>query len=1383
MNEETLYLAARGKSNLSERAALLDAACRGDAALRSRIEARLVEPQSSGSEQQPEEIPVAASLPVSNGDSAPTISQEAAIAHAPRRVAEAPGTRIGPYKLLQQIGEGGMGVVYMAEQVEPVRRRVALKIIKPGMDTDQVVARFEAERQALAIMDHQNIAKVLDVGATESGRPYFVMELVHGVPITRYCDEQHLTPKERLELFIPVCHAIQHAHQKGIIHRDIKPSNILVTLYDGRPVPKVIDFGVAKAVDQRLTERTMFTQYGSIVGTLEYMSPEQAEMSALGVDTRSDIYSLGVLLYELLTGTTPLDSKRLREVAFTEMLRLIKEEEPQRPSTRLSSSGDSLPSIAAHRKVEPARLSRMVRGELDWIVMKALEKDRSRRYETADGLARDVERYLADEPVEACPPSAAYRLSKLARRYKKVLMVATAFAALLLAAVAVSVWQAIRESEAHAVAEEERIHAQEEQKIASKARDKEADARRLAQAAEKRAKQAQAKEAAARKQEAAARKSAEADRDAKLLALTRADGLRLSAEAAAARQTDPGLSLLLAIEGVRRVPNRLTYQSLYDSLQACREQKTLAADQGLLSARFFAEGRLFLTTSAAADSEGGIARVWDAKSGQRVASWQGYNLPIGSVDVSRDGRRAATALQDYCFVHYADGKQPAYQIFTDRVGYVWDPETGKDLIHLRGHTDRIVSIRFSASGEKIVTASWDGTARIWDAKTGNELQVLKGHQCSLLMAAFSPNGLQVLTLSSNGSQSSTYQFDVPAGEVASTVDPGVVDRAVRIRNRGNQAGGNWSFLGEESLIRIWDVETGNAVASLAKKRPGLLTFGHRWQPVTAAFSPDGNQVVAAFADKVAAVWDSQTSGGEKRTLQGHESSVLAAIFSPDGKWIATASEDQTVRIWNAATGAEQLCLRGHTAAVRSALFTKDSKRLLTASDDRTARVWDVVSGEALAVFTGHHTAVHTADFTSSEAEVLTAGDHTARLWKVAPPEEFALVLRGHEGPPSALEFHSESDRLLTAGPDGTARVWNLNTGKEALIIGQGKLLGDIRSAQFTSQGRRVLTASAYSSGSVSGRTVNRSAVHVWDAEKGDDLLWIAAHETGALVAKGSDDGSVALTVSDGYVRSKATGILGGDLSSGGSTQAGIVRLWSIPQGTLVCTLPRHVSGGSAWLSPDHTHVLAVFPSDKAAFLFDAASGTQVHAFGHAEGDVHFAAFSPSGEQVVTVGGGKRVRIWKTSGGQPLTTLSDFDAEPHFAAFSPNGKYLLTLAGTKAAVWEAATGKRLQLFAGHEGPIQAAAFDKAGQYILTGSADKTAVVWDIASGRMVSLYRGHSGPVHLVAFAPNGQRIATSSADGTSRVWPLNLWPLVLSRRPRALSESERFRYELPGRAE
>jgi serine/threonine protein kinase len=398
-----------------QRSAFLDQVCAGNLELRADVASLLEAHDTSNSfmERPALEPPV-------NGYEGNTHDQS---------LAERPGTLIGPYKLIQQIGEGGFGVVFLAEQERPVKRRVALKVIKPGMDTRQVIARFEAERQALAMMDHPNIAKVHDAGTTENGRPYFVMELAQGVPITEYCDQCNLTTRERLELFITVCQAVQHAHQKGVIHRDIKPTNVLVALQDGQPAPKVIDFGVAKAVGQRLTEHTLTTAFAQMVGSPLYMSPEQAELSPLGVDTRSDIYSLGVMLYELLAGTTPFDKDRLHAASYDELRRIIREEEPPRPSARLSTlAADVATTVAEHRRTDARRLRQTVRGELDWIVMKCLEKDRNRRYETPNSLARDIERFLNDEPVQACPPSAIYRLRKYVRRNK----VALAFAALVL---------------------------------------------------------------------------------------------------------------------------------------------------------------------------------------------------------------------------------------------------------------------------------------------------------------------------------------------------------------------------------------------------------------------------------------------------------------------------------------------------------------------------------------------------------------------------------------------------------------------------------------------------------------------------------------------------------------------------------------------------------------------------------------------------------------------------------------------------------------------------------------------------------------------------------------------------------------------------------------
>lgn len=425
MSERSLFLTLLAIPDPVERAAYLDRECCGNPALRSEVESLLRAHEEAGSFMgRPAGVLTARVDPVP--------------------ATEQPGRMIGPYKVMEQIGEGGMGRVFVAEQQTPVRRKVALKVIRPAMGAHDVVARFEAERQALALMDHPHIAKVLDAGETESGYPYFVMELVRGIPLTEFCDRNRLSLRERLELFIDACQAIQHAHQKGVIHRDLKPTNLLVTLHDGRPVVKVIDFGVAKAISQPLTDKTIYSRFAQMIGTPLYMSPEQAELSGLDVDTRSDIYSLGVLLYELLTGTTPLAEERIKTVGFDEIRRIIREEEIPQPSARLSTLGEALAGVSMKRRTEPRTLSSLMRGDLDWIVGKALEKDRTRRYETAAALAADVRRFLNEEPVEARPPSAWYRFRKVARRNKVALTTVALVVVALLMGAAGSIWQAVR---------------------------------------------------------------------------------------------------------------------------------------------------------------------------------------------------------------------------------------------------------------------------------------------------------------------------------------------------------------------------------------------------------------------------------------------------------------------------------------------------------------------------------------------------------------------------------------------------------------------------------------------------------------------------------------------------------------------------------------------------------------------------------------------------------------------------------------------------------------------------------------------------------------------------------------------------------------------------
>jgi serine/threonine protein kinase/tetratricopeptide (TPR) repeat protein len=452
---KSIFLAAVEEHPPGRWPAFLEQACAGDVPLRAEVEKLLHAHAVMGSFHE-----------------APRSDHSVTVRGAIR---ERPGTTIGPYKLLEQIGEGGFGIVFMAEQQGPIRRMVALKILKPGMDTRQVIARFEAERQALTLMEHPNIARVLDAGTTDTGRPYFVMELVKGVPITEFCDRNQLAPQARLKLFIDVCHAIRHAHQKGIIHRDIKPTNVLVTLHDGEPVVKVIDFGVAKAMAQKLTDRTLFTGYGQMIGTPAYMSPEQAEMSGLDIDTRSDVYALGVLLYELLTGTTPLEDKRLREAGYAELPRLIREEEPPRPSTRLSLLGDTATVLAGKRGLDVKRLVQLLAGDLDWVVMKALEKDRNRRYDTPGSFAEDIGRYLRREPILARPPSTAYKLRKFAQRNRAAVLTGSAVAVALLVGAAVATWQAVvatraqRDAVAAAAAEKEAKETEQAREAETKA--------------------------------------------------------------------------------------------------------------------------------------------------------------------------------------------------------------------------------------------------------------------------------------------------------------------------------------------------------------------------------------------------------------------------------------------------------------------------------------------------------------------------------------------------------------------------------------------------------------------------------------------------------------------------------------------------------------------------------------------------------------------------------------------------------------------------------------------------------------------------------------------------------------------------------------------------
>ena len=698
-----IFSQAQVKASPAERERYLTEACQGQPELRQQVEALL-----------------------GASDRAGDFLAETVKLHPPNAVTEGPGTVVGHYKLLQQIGEGGCGVVYMAEQEEPIRRRVAFKVIKLGMDTKQVIARFEAERQALALMDHPNIAKVFDAGATDTGRPYFVMELVRGIRITDYCDQNNLSTEQRLDLFIQVCHAIQHAHQKGIIHRDIKPSNILVTMNDGVPVPKVIDFGIAKATEQRLTDKTLFTAFEQFIGTPAYMSPEQAEMTSLDIDTRSDIYALGVLLYELLTGQTPFNAKELFAAGVEEMRRIIREKEPVRPSTCISTlNGADQTTVAKRRQSDLPKLIHQVRGDLDWIVMKCLEKDRTRRYDTANAVAQDLNRHLHSEPISAGAPGALYKLQKFGRRHRTALAVASGFVLILLAGSVVSTWQAIRANR----------NAREQVRQ-----------RHLAETA-----RGQVAEALNR------------------MTLQRAEALftaRGSATAVAvlARLLRDNPTNAVAAE---RLLSALTYRHF-----ALPATDWLRHDGMVGSPKFSPDGQYLATTCSDKTT-----RVWDAETGQLVHKFEEGEAYVDSTDFTPDGRGLLTVLngikgpnrvrlRDLAtrrvvreFWHPVESLAGA-QLSRDgqrllTIGHgatavVWDTAGGQAIatnVWLGDLRHTAISARFSPDGRQILTTCGENTARLWSAETGAVLTELSGHYGPIEWGDFHPDGGRAATLS------------------------------------------------------------------------------------------------------------------------------------------------------------------------------------------------------------------------------------------------------------------------------------------------------------------------------------------------------------------------------------------------------------------------------------------------------------------------------------------------------------------------------------------------------------------------------------------------------------------------------------------------------------
>jgi WD40 repeat protein/serine/threonine protein kinase len=1254
-------------ASVVDRAAVLDRECAGDADLRREVESLLNARTLGG---------------VRTGGAARLADQ----ATSGSRTLEKPGDVIGAYRLLNHIGEGGFGVVYHAEQLRPVVRPVALKVIKPGMDTEQVIARFQHERQALAMMAHPNIAHVFEAGTTDDGRPYFVMELVRGEAITKYCDRERLSIRERLELFDQVCKGVQHAHSKAIIHRDIKPSNILVSTHDGKPFVKVIDFGIAKATGALRTALTLGTEHAAVLGTPGYMSPEQASGS-IDIDTRTDVYSLGVLLFELLTASTPFDRPGERAIGLAELQRRIREDEPPSPSARLeelrrlgapgaasptqpTAIGPEAPGqkrargieeVAIDRRTEARALLRLVRGELDWIVAKAMAKEPVRRYDSPSRLADDLRRHLTGEAISAARPSTAYALRKLARRNKW--QVLTTGGILLGVGAGVGTASYVLGTRLQ--------HTRQELDAVSSQRHEQEDrlkttSRVLLDASTQMSRFAGRAEPAA------------PEFEGDLSAIPRMTS-NLIAEAALVKLMEAGISLhegnlARASVALEATPaEHRAWEWAYLRAQC---------DHALLAQRPFAGEAYALAFSpdGAQIAMGGSGNsVWllEAARDGRAVAMNGHAGPVYSVAFSPDGSRVVSGSRD-------------------GTARVWDRASGQELLQLRGHADELNDALFSPKGDMVLTSGQDGRAMLWDARSGQQLRDI---DCG-------PDPQQ------------GQQEDQPEDDDAFAIfDP----RGERVLTRCG------------SVVRTWAASPNN------ESEGALIDLrGHTARVSAAAWSPDG-ALIATAGDTTVRVWSAST-GVQIGLVDATVTDVRTILFTPDASRIVIqsaasgevlASDVRHLRdSAHSADGAGAsaslarvvLELRGDQGWLTTIAISPDGSRLASLVAN-TVRVWDASLGRPLATLGGHGGAIHHVAWSPDGSRIATAGaDGSVRVWDAQRHDEADERL-AHESGVNALAFSHDATTLASAGADATVRLWDAVTGNLLLTMQDGdaldiehatslaftrsgvRLVGQTRGSRAlvwdleNSRPHRIADAIGASTASPDGRRivapmVGRVAV-VRDLDRELDLPPLEAQRGGVNAAAYSPDGKWIITCH----------------------QESVAMVWDAATLFASARLEGHEGAVTrAGLSPDGSRAWTI-ATDRTLRWWSLADQRTLRTIPLESGDRTVVVFSPDGARaLVWPGSGPRALALGTESGDVLATIEDPQARWATATFTPDGARLAIGSGADIRVWDPGVARSGLTLKGHRAEVQALAFSPDGSVLASGSSDGLLRFWHASAYR-------------------------------------------------------------------